>query len=105
MARSPPYFGLRDYGQDGQIGLEPTPDAYVAKLVEEVVPGSRVTFADTAGPDKRNYRVNCDHVAETIPEFQPVWTVRKGVEELYDAYQRFGLTDETLHSWRLQRIG
>lgn len=77
----------------------------VAKIVEEVVPGSRVTFADTTGPDKRNYRVNCDYVAETIPEFQPVWTVRKGVEELFDAYQRFGLTDETLHSWRLQRIG
>lgn len=31
---SPPYFGLRDYGVDGQIGLEPTPDAYVAKVVE-----------------------------------------------------------------------
>jgi len=31
---SPPYFGLRDYGVDGQIGLEPTPDEYVAKMVE-----------------------------------------------------------------------
>jgi len=31
---SPPYFGLRDYGVDGQIGLEPTPDEFVAKLVE-----------------------------------------------------------------------
>ena len=31
---SPPYFGLRDYGTDGQIGLEPTPAEYVAKLVE-----------------------------------------------------------------------
>ena len=31
---SPPYFGLRDYGHDGQIGLEPTPGEYVAKLVE-----------------------------------------------------------------------
>lgn len=30
---SPPYFGLRDYGVSGQIGLEPTPDAYVAELV------------------------------------------------------------------------
>lgn len=30
---SPPYFGLRNYGHDKQIGLEPTPDAYVAKLV------------------------------------------------------------------------
>ena len=31
---SPPYFGLRDYGHDGQIGLEASPDAFVAKLVE-----------------------------------------------------------------------
>lgn len=31
---SPPYFGLRDYGVEGQIGLECTPDAYVAKLVD-----------------------------------------------------------------------
>jgi len=31
---SPPYFGLRDYGVDGQIGLEPTPDEYIAAMVE-----------------------------------------------------------------------
>jgi DNA modification methylase len=31
---SPPYFGLRDYGMDGQIGLEQTPDEYISKLVE-----------------------------------------------------------------------
>lgn len=30
---SPPYFGLRDYGHDGQIGLEATPDEFVSKLV------------------------------------------------------------------------
>lgn len=30
---SPPYFGLRDYGHDGQIGLEQTPEAFVAELV------------------------------------------------------------------------
>jgi DNA modification methylase len=30
---SPPYWGLRDYGVDGQIGLEKTPEAYVAELV------------------------------------------------------------------------
>jgi DNA modification methylase len=30
---SPPYYGLRDYGVDGQIGLEQTPEEYIAKLV------------------------------------------------------------------------
>jgi DNA modification methylase len=31
---SPPYYGLRDYGHAGQIGLEETPDAYIARLVD-----------------------------------------------------------------------
>ena len=31
---SPPYWGLRDYGVPGQLGLEKTPDEYVSKLVE-----------------------------------------------------------------------
>lgn len=34
VVTSPPYFGLRDYGVSGQIGLESTPDAYVAQLVD-----------------------------------------------------------------------
>lgn len=34
VVTSPPYFGLRDYGHDGQIGLEPTPDEFVAAMVE-----------------------------------------------------------------------
>jgi DNA modification methylase len=31
---SPPYWGLRDYGEPGQLGLEPTPGEYVARMVE-----------------------------------------------------------------------
>ena len=31
---SPPYWGLRDYGVEGQLGLEATPDEYVTKLLE-----------------------------------------------------------------------
>ena len=34
VVTSPPYWGLRDYGADGQLGLEPTPEAYVANMVE-----------------------------------------------------------------------
>ena len=59
----------------------------VAAIVAEVVPGSKIAFADGAGPDLRNYRVNCDKLAETIlPAFEPRWTVRTGVEELYAAF-------------------
>jgi DNA modification methylase len=31
---SPPYWGLRDYGVDGQLGMESTPDEYTARMVE-----------------------------------------------------------------------
>ena len=31
---SPPYYGLRDYGVEGQIGLEETPEQYIARLVD-----------------------------------------------------------------------
>ena len=33
VVTSPPYYGLRDYGVDGQIGLEETPEEYIDKLV------------------------------------------------------------------------
>lgn len=33
VVTSPPYFGLRDYGHKGQIGLEETPDAFIAEMV------------------------------------------------------------------------
>ena len=33
VVTSPPYWGLRDYGHDGQIGLEQTPEEYVAEMV------------------------------------------------------------------------
>lgn len=34
VVTSPPYFGLRDYGVSGQVGLESTPQAFVQRLVE-----------------------------------------------------------------------
>src|SRR5205807_2627889 len=43
---SPPYFGLRDYGISGQIGLERTPDEFVARLVEVFREVRRVLRSD-----------------------------------------------------------
>jgi nucleoside-diphosphate-sugar epimerase len=76
----------------------------LAAIVEEVVPGSRVVLAEGAGPDTRNYRVSFERIAQALPEFRPVWTVRRGVEELYDAFRRDGTTLEQLTSSRLMRL-
>jgi DNA modification methylase len=46
IVTSPPYWGLRDYGVAGQIGLEATPGAYVAALVEVFRAARRVLRAD-----------------------------------------------------------
>ncbi|HVS67304.1 MAG TPA: NAD(P)-dependent oxidoreductase [Mycobacteriales bacterium] len=79
----------------------------VAEIVGEVVEGSEVTYSDGASPDLRNYRVDCDLIARTLPAFTPAWTVRMGVEQLHEAYLRHGLTLQSLtggHLQRLQRI-
>ena len=76
----------------------------VATMVQEVVPGSSVHYAEGASPDLRCYRVNCDKIMKTLPEYQPQWTVRNGVEELYNAYKSCGLTYEEFLSSRYLRI-
>jgi DNA modification methylase len=43
---SPPYWGLRDYGHDGQVGLEETPEEYVAKVVQVFAEVKRVMKDD-----------------------------------------------------------
>ena len=42
IVTSPPYFGLRDYGHDGQVGLEATPALYLEKLLAHAVEWFRV---------------------------------------------------------------
>jgi nucleoside-diphosphate-sugar epimerase len=76
----------------------------VAELVREVVPGSEVTFAEGAGPDLRCYRVRCDKLTATVPGLGLRWTVRRGVEELYQAFKEHGLHADDLTGSRYQRI-
>jgi len=76
----------------------------VADMVPEIVPGSKVTYAADASPDKRNYRVDCTKIVKTLPEFKPQWTVRRGIEQCYEAYKALGLTLDQFLSSRYMRI-
>jgi nucleoside-diphosphate-sugar epimerase len=76
----------------------------VAEMVAEVVPGSQVTFAAGASPDLRNYRVDFGKIETKLPGYAPTWTLRKGIEELYAAYTRHGLTNEEWSSPRYYRL-
>jgi DNA modification methylase len=46
VVTSPPYWGLRDYGTDGQLGLEATPEEHVKRMVEVFREVKRVLRAD-----------------------------------------------------------
>jgi nucleoside-diphosphate-sugar epimerase len=76
----------------------------IAEIVEDVVPGARASFAEGGGPDKRSYQVDCSKIARMLPGFEARWTVRRGVEELYEAYRRNGLTFEEFTGTRYLRI-
>jgi nucleoside-diphosphate-sugar epimerase len=76
----------------------------LAEIVKETVPNCKIEYAPDAGPDKRCYRVDCSKVAQTLPNFQPQWNARKGAVELYEAYQKVGLTLEEFEGPKYQRI-
>jgi nucleoside-diphosphate-sugar epimerase len=77
----------------------------VAAIVQEIVPGCSVKYLEGGGPDPRCYRVNCDKIARHLPGFRTQWTVRRGVEELYESFARHGLTREMFARYvRLARI-
>jgi nucleoside-diphosphate-sugar epimerase len=76
----------------------------IAQIVEDVVPGTHASFAEGGGPDKRSYRVDCSKIARVLPGFETRWTVRRGVEELYEAYDRNGLTFEEFMGTNYLRI-
>ena len=77
----------------------------LVRIVEEVVPGCTVRYREGGGPDPRCYRVNCDKISRHVPAFRTEWTVRRGVEQLYQSFTRYGLTRETFAGYvRLARI-
>lgn len=63
-----------------------------------------VTFAESAGPDKRDYRVDFSKIGRLLPAYQPQWTVAKGIEELAGDMKRFGLSTEDFEGPRFVRL-
>lgn len=78
---SPPYYNLRDYGVDGQIGREDTPEEYISRLVAVFREVRRVlrpdgtlwlnigdSYATRSGPQPpRNTRNQFGHTAKGVP--------------------------------------
>lgn len=78
----------------------------VAQIVADALPGTEIALPDSAGPDPRDYRVDCSKLEASFPAHRPRWTVPEGVEELRDAFREHGLSaDDLRHRYvRLDRI-
>jgi nucleoside-diphosphate-sugar epimerase len=76
----------------------------VANMVAEVVPNCEVVFAVGASADSRDYRVDFTKIETQLPGYQPEWTVRRGIEELYTAYTAEHLTSEEWSGSRYYRL-
>ena len=76
----------------------------IAEMVREAVPDSKVSLADGAGPDLRNYRVDFSKLAGTFPGLSLRWSVREGVAELVSAYTECNFTHDDFLSSRFVRL-
>jgi nucleoside-diphosphate-sugar epimerase len=66
----------------------------IAETVAAVVGDVEVEITGEHGSDPRSYRVDFSKIARHLPAFHPAWDLERTVQQLYDAYRRFGLTEE-----------
>jgi nucleoside-diphosphate-sugar epimerase len=76
----------------------------IADMVRLAVPGSVVSFAENAGPDLRNYRVDFAKLADTFPDLRLRWHVRDGIAEMIESFTANRLTYEDFVSSRFVRL-
>jgi len=76
----------------------------LAEMVCEVVPGSRVEYAEGGRPDPRSYRVDFGKIRQVLPASAPKWTARRGAEQLYRDYSAAGASIEDFEGPRFKRL-
>ncbi len=63
-----------------------------------------MTFAPGASGDTRDYRVDFSKIARQLPGYKPTWTLKAGIEELYNAYKAAKLDEATWNGPRYYRL-
>lgn len=76
----------------------------LAELIKEILPEATIEYGGSKTPDPRNYRVDFTKLTRLLPEFEPQWTARRGVQQLYKAFQDFGLTLESFQGRKYVRL-
>ena len=101
----------RELVHDEAFNVGATAENYMIREVAEIVAevtGATATFAAGGGePDTRSYRVDCSKLAQILPDATPLWTVKRGAEELARTYAEWRMTFEDFtgpRGLRLKRV-
>jgi len=76
----------------------------IAAEVQKALPGSKIMILNNAGPDERSYKVDFSKIKMILPDFKPQWTLKRGIEELLDAYRKHELNRDGFNSDKYFRI-
>jgi nucleoside-diphosphate-sugar epimerase len=66
----------------------------IAYMVKEVVPNCEVIITGEHGSDSRTYRVDFNKIENELPNFNPKWNLRKGIEQIYEYYSKYKMDEK-----------
>ena len=76
----------------------------LAEILESVFDDCRIEFAQEASADVRCYRVTCDKLSATLPDYRPRWDVRRGAAQLRDLLIEQQIAVAAFEGPRYQRL-
>lgn len=75
----------------------------IAEQVQEIVPDSKVEFANQSNKDFRSYKVDFDKIAKVL-NFKTKWNLKDGIKQLYDIFIKEKFSESDFHDKKFHRI-
>jgi nucleoside-diphosphate-sugar epimerase len=76
----------------------------LAEITARTVPGAQLEVLNQAGADQRTYWTSFQKFAKTFPDFEFKWNAETGARDLYDTFQRLGLTQDDFNDKKFTRL-
>jgi nucleoside-diphosphate-sugar epimerase len=79
----------------------------IAEIIGQMIPFCEIVITGEHGPDSRSYRVDFGKIKKQLPEFKPIWNLKKGIHQIHENYHRYKMDDKKFNGRyfiRLQQI-
>lgn len=76
----------------------------VADIVQQLIPSAKIVFTGEVGNDPRDYRVNFDLLYKILPDFKLEYTLKKGMEELFEKLKSMNFSENDFDGERFIRL-